>query len=495
MSFECNHHELGVGIESAEVAEILVKEGDNLEAEQIVMELETEKAVAELPCPRAGKIEKINVSEGDTVKVGQSILTLHEPDAAKEDDVEQTEQEDTEEVEADETHESESADESKGSESEVDDDAEVAENAEESDEDNEQPAAQVNEEDRSAAQAESEESKTGSNEHTEEEPEADADESADETDGDRISEDEELPEPAGPATRRLARSLDVELEEIEGSGPGGRVTQEDVVLQHDAAGGTADRIDPELPDFSQNGPIRTEKLNNIERAAAKNLSRSWRLIPHVTQHAMADVTQLDQDRRKYNDGLTDDSVRKISLTALAVKAVAAALQDFPRFNASIDPPRQEFIIKEHYHIGIAVETDKGLLVPVIRDAQEMSVSDIADQLECLVSRAREDNLTAEEMQGATFTISNQGPVTDTARQENGHQFDRLFTPIIPWPQAASLGISHARNEAVEADGQPRILLPLSLSYDHRINNGADAVRFLERICELFGGSFQLLVEL
>lgn len=470
MSFEFKLPELGEGVESAEVAEILVSEGDEVEAEQPVMELETDKAVAELPCPQAGTIEKINVSEGDTVKVGQLILTLRDgEDTDQKDQKPDTEQkQDVEQAEEPERSEKE-----EGVEEEVEDSGQTEDQA----------AARADEEEAEREEAEAEK------------PEGEAEEPVVEYDGADDVGDDEVPEPAGPATRRLARSLDVDLEQIEGSGPGGRITQEDVVRNHDAVAEGTEVAVPELPDFSRAGPIRKQQLSRIERVAAENLSQSWRLIPHVTQHALADVTQLDQDRREYNDSI-DDSGRKISLTALAVKAAVAALQDFPRFNASIDTLRQEIIVKEYFHIGVAAETDEGLVVPVVRHAEEKSVSDIAEELEDLVDRARAGKLTSDDMQGATFTISNQGPVANSQGQENGHHFDRMFTPIIPWPQAAILGISGAQR-AVSADdqSQSRQLLPLSLSYDHRINNGADAVRFMGRLCELFGGSFQLLVDL
>ena len=295
-----------------------------------------------------------------------------------------------------------------------------------------------------------------------------------------------LPPAAGPATRRLARKLEIDLQAV------GAPDQGDVLLrktwsrrtimsatfpsQHGAG-------QPSLPDFEQFGPVDRQPLNKIARTATKHLGTSWRIIPQVTQHDLADITQLEAARRHYLES-HGQSGPKITLTAIAIKAVSTLLKELPQFNASLDTEEEQLIFKRYYHIGVAVDTEEGLLVPTIRDADQKSIVELAAELMEVAQRARGRKLDLKDMEGATFTISNQGSIGGTA-----------FTPLVSFPQVAILGMSRARPEVQMVNGEPqeRLMLPLSLSYDHRVINGADAARFLARLTAELSDCFQLLV--
>jgi pyruvate dehydrogenase E2 component (dihydrolipoamide acetyltransferase) len=523
MSTEFKVPELGEGVESAEVSQIYVSEGDAIKADQPVMELETDKAVTDLPCPHAGTITKIHVSVGDTIEVGQTILTIEDRQGAKK-DAGETEEPPSEEPE-DETPAEPEADEEPDEEPEPEAEAEAEEEADE--DTDEQPEAEAEEEPEAEPDEEAEEEpedetpadeepdqseeppaakksgkkkrRKGKKAGVEEEQQAAEPEQETQTDTEEPAGAEEqadrseaeadadpLPPPAGPATRRLARELDVDLHEIHGSGSGGRITQVDIVQAHDQATPEAKprgMSQPPLPDFQKFGPVERQPLNKIARTAMKHLSTSWTTVPHVTQHDLADITQLEAARRRYVEG-AGQSGPKITLTAIAVKAVTTALKEFPRFNASLDEEQEELIIKQYYHIGVAVDTENGLLVPVIRDADGKTILEVAAELAELAERARSRKLSRADMEGATFTISNQGGIGGIA-----------FTPIVSFPQVAILGMSRARPELQMNDGRPesRLMLPLSLSYDHRVINGADAARFLVRLSAELSDSFQFLI--
>jgi len=537
MSVEFKVPELGEGVDTAEVSQIYVSEGDTIDADQGVMELETEKAVADLPCPHAGTIAKIHVSKGETIKVGQTVLTLEDQEPSSKEEEEAAEHADDESQEdepASETDEEkdEGTDEGKEeqqqketpSDEQKSDEAQTAKKKEQ-EKKKEKKAKETEKEAEKKASAEEEapprdeeEEKETEEPVTEEEPSAEQSEAgpATEEEGDEKAEKdempkagmeseetdeaekeepaektedkpEELPPSAGPATRRLARKLDVDLHDVEGSGSGGRITQEDVVKTHDRsrpAAAAAGRIpQPPLPDFTKYGQVKRQPLNKIARTAMKNLGTSWAVVPHVTQHDLADITDLESARRRYLAD-SDESDPKITLTAIAVKAAVAVLKQFPHFNASLDTEKEELILKEYYHIGVAVDTERGLLVPVLRDADQKSVIELAAELADVAERARLEKLSLKDMEGATFTISNQGGIGGTA-----------FTPIVNFPQVAILGMSRARPEVQLNDGHPqeRLMLPLSLSYDHRAINGADAARFLVRLSEELSDCFQLLI--
>jgi len=276
---------------------------------------------------------------------------------------------------------------------------------------------------------------------------------------------------ASPAVRAMARDLGVDLGAVRGTGPSGRITREDVkawvreARSTPASGAVA--AARELPDFSRWGPVRREPLPAIRRATAAAMIRSWSEIPHVTQFDQADVTGLEQLRQDYNQGPGAEAGR-LSMTAFAVKAAAAALRQFPKFNASLDLAASAAIFKERIHVAVAVDTERGLLVPVVRDADRKDLAGLAAEIDRLAMRAREGKLGPDEMSGATFTVSNLGGLGTT-----------FFTPIVNWPEVAILGVGRAQTLPVWRGErpEPRSVLPLSVSYDHRWIDGAEAARF------------------
>lgn len=458
MSVEFKLPELGENITEAEVAELLVSEGDQIEAEQNVVELETEKAVVELPCPHAGTVAKVHVTEGATIKVGDVVLTIDEGD---EGDAESKPEEDDETK--DESQDDQAADDSE--EQEKDEDEEPEKKSK--DEEKEKPEKKKDD-----AAAKEDEKKAAK-------PQADQD-------------DGTPPPAAGPATRLLAKKLGVDLRNVTGSGPNGRIVQEDVEeYVHDemtrkssSDGGGGSTSTPKLPDFSKFGEVEREKLSKLNRTASDQLSRSWRVIPHVTQHEVADVTDLEAARKQFLSAAAKDTP-KITMTAIAVKAVAQLLKEFPRFNSSLDADAGELVLKKYVNIGIAVDTEAGLVVPVIRDADEKTLRDVAGEMIELAEKARERKLSMDDMQGATFTITNLGGIGGTQ-----------FTPIVNWPEVAILGMSRYQKQPALVEGQlrERLMLPLSMSYDHRVINGADAARLIVRLANILQSAFALLAD-
>jgi pyruvate dehydrogenase E2 component (dihydrolipoamide acetyltransferase) len=286
---------------------------------------------------------------------------------------------------------------------------------------------------------------------------------------------------AGPATRRIARELNVDLQRVAGSGRGGRITQEDVkAYMRGLAGGGfvggARGTAPPLPEFERFGAIERQPLTNVRRKTADHMALAWSQIPHVTQHDEADVTDLDVFRRAQKG-----PGPKLTMTVFALKAAAIALKQFTQFNSSLDLPNGHLILKRYYHIGVAVDTERGLLVPVLRDVDRKSVNELAQELLEAAEKARQGKV---EMSGGTFTITNLGGIGGTG-----------FTPIINYPEVAILGMSRARLQPVIKDGAmtPRLMLPLSLSYDHRVIDGADAARFTRRIAELLEQPLTMLL--
>ncbi len=438
MSIEFKLPEVSEGVESADVAEILVSEGDIITANQIVAEVETEKALAEIECPYAGRVSKVHVSPGDTISIGATILTI-DTDAS---------------VEAPAEKEPDTA-----------------------------PAAEEKPETTSAPTAAKQEKEVTQPVET---PSAVA--SSPVASAQQANEDRP-PAPAGPATRRMARDLGVDLYDVKGSGPGGRITQEDVqhyVKQKLSAPATSGGpvAAPPLPDFSEFGPTRRERLNKIGKMAAEHLTRSWNVIPHVTQQDLADITDIELARKQFLQG-TGKNGPKVTMTAIAVKAAVTALKAFPKFNSSLDPETMEIVYKDYFHIGIAVDTPNGLVVPVVRDADQKSLLEIASEVVELAVAARDRKLSMENMKGGTFTITNLGGIGGTG-----------FTPIVSYPEVAILGMSRGQKELKLIDGEleERLMLPLSLSYDHRVVNGADAARFIVKLSALLSDPFTLLSE-
>lgn len=277
----------------------------------------------------------------------------------------------------------------------------------------------------------------------------------------------------------MARELGVDIAQVPGNGPGGRISFEDLkVYIRDlntgrAAPSRAGRPSVPLPDFTRWGTVEREAMRAVRRATATRMAQAWTTVPHVTQHDKADITKLEQFRKEYARKAEGRGV-KPTVTAFALKVAASALKMFPQFAASLDTEREEIIYKRYWHIGVAVDTDRGLLVPVIRDVDRKNIVELSLELAAAAEKARNRKLAPEEMEGGVFTITNLGGIGGTA-----------FSPIVNWPEVAILGMSRSNFEPVYIDGlfQPRLMLPLSLSYDHRLIDGADAARFLRWVAE------------
>lgn len=441
---------LGEGVQTADVAAVLVSAGDVIEADDPVMELETEKAVVELPCPHAGKVKKLHVSEGDTVEVGALILTI------------------------------ETSSKVGGGQ------GKAAPAPEKKQESPPQKAAESKKREEALAAKPREDAEPVRQQTPQRQPESSTAQEATGT-----------PVPAAPSTRRLARQLGVDLRQVRGSGRGGRITQDDVqgfvrqqlqkpsLPARSQGGGVAlagSLAPPPLPDFSKFGLVEREKMNKIARTAAENLTLSWNVIPHVTQQDRVDITDLEAARKRFSQGLGKNGP-KVTMTAIVMKALAKCLQAFPKFNSSLDPETNEIVYKRYYHIGCAVDTPNGLLVPVVRDCDKKSILEIAAAITDLAEKARDRKLPVDAMQGATCTVTNLGGIGGVG-----------FTPIVNYPEVCILGMSRGQQELRLSDGQleERLMLPLSLSYDHRVINGADAARFVVALGNLLSDPFQLL---
>ncbi len=459
MAIDVKLPELGENIEAGDVAAVLVSPGDQVAKDAPLLELETDKAVVEVPAPEAGVVAAVHVKAGDTINVGDTIASLDPAgtDGAGTDGA--------------------GAENGAGVEAAGDIGASAAAPAATPApappaEPEPEPPAPV-----PAAVTPSPAADAGAAPQPMPAPPPAAGEPA----GGR-------PIPATPAVRRLAREIGVAIDAVTGTGPGGRILPDDVkatakrLLQAPAAGPAP--AAPPLPDFAQWGPVERAALNAVRRTSAAHLTGVWQTVPAVTQQDKADVTELERLRKHYGPRV-EAAGGKLTVTAILVKVVAAALKVFPQFNASIDLPRSEVVYKRYYHVGIAVDTEHGLLVPVIRDADQLNVIAIARALGDLSARARARKLSLAEMQGGTFTISNLGGIGGSH-----------FTPIINAPEAAILGVSRAAWEPVWQDGAfvPRLRLPLSLTYDHRLIDGADGIRFLRWVAEALEQPLLLALE-
>lgn len=410
--------EVSEGVTKVDVASVAVKVGDTIASGAVVCEVETDKAVAEINCPHAGTITAVHIKPGTTIPIGELLLTINASSGVP-----------------------------------------VASSA---------PAPAPK------AAAEVAAPKAGPAPVASAAPASPAAALAARPDG--------PPAPAGPATRRLARKLGVNLKLVKGSAAGGRITIEDVeayvrdrmaqpsVPAAASAPGFGIVQAQPLPDFSKFGPVEKQPMNKIFRTAASNLHAAWVTIPHVTQHDLADITELEAARKRYVKANANSP--KITMTAIMIKAVVGALKAFPNFNSSVDMVSGELVIKQYYHIGVAVDTPNGLVVPVIRNCDQKNILQVAAELTEIATKARDRKLKTEDMQGGTFTITNLGGIGGTA-----------FTPIVNYPEVAILGMSRSINQLVLENGQvnERMMLPLSLSYDHRAINGADAARFIVKL--------------
>jgi pyruvate dehydrogenase E2 component (dihydrolipoamide acetyltransferase) len=298
------------------------------------------------------------------------------------------------------------------------------------------------------------------------------------------------PVPAAPHVRRLARELGIDIHNVPGNGPGGRINENDVKLHAkgllSAGAGTASTHvkQPALPDFGKWGKIERVSMRGVRRKTAEHMWEAWSAIPHVTQQDKADITELEQLRTKFGPKAAEAG-GKMTVTAIALKVCASALKIFPQFNASIDMEKEEIVYKQFINIGVAVDTDRGLLVPVIREVDKKNIVELAAELTGLSKKARDKKLSPADMEGGTFTITNLGGIGGTG-----------FSPIVNYPEVSILGLSRSSMEPVwmENKFEPRMVLPLSLSYDHRLIDGADAARFLRWIAEAFEQPFLLSVQ-
>lgn len=440
MATEFKLPELGENIESGDLTKVLVSVGDAIEKDQPVIELETEKATIEVPSPVSGTVKEIHVKEGQTIKVGQLILTVEDCVAGKAEEKAAKKAPPAAEAAADTAAKKLAAEKPK-----------------------EQKAP--------AAVEETQEEKTKAEALDEVRP------SAPSPPPPAVAREVA---PAAPSVRRLARELGIDINRVPGSGPGGRISDEDVkayakrlITEGVAARPAAAPAAVPLPDFSKWGEIERKPMSNVRRKTAEHMSLAWTTIPHVTHYDKADITELEQFRKRHSEQV-QAAGGKLTVTAIALKVAASALKVFPQFAASIDAGRNEVIYKKYCHIGVAVDTDRGLLVPVIRDADQKNIIELAVELQNVSEKARSKKLTLEDMAGGVFTITNLGGIGGTA-----------FSPIVNAPEVAILGMARGRWEPVFVNGlfQPRLLLPLSLSYDHRLIDGADAARFLRWVAE------------
>ena len=406
MTIEFKLPELGENIETADVVSLLVSEGQQIEGNQGVLELETDKAVLELPCPHPGKIVKFHVKPGESINVGQTLLTI-DPEA--------------EEVSA---------------------------------------AAQTPSEKPAPA------TKPASIDPVPATPPT--------TSG---------PIPAGPWARRLARELGVDLRQVSGGGARGRIRPEDVKAAAGPAVGTQPVVAPGEPGSDNWGPIRTERMSKIRRTIAAQMSRSAAAIPHVTNFDDADTTDLEQLRKSVPKGFLGENI-KLTTMPFVMKAVAMALRRHPLLNATIGGENEQVIYKEYVNLGVAVDTPRGLVVPVMRSVDTMTIPDIARSIITIAERARASQFGIEDLRGGTFTISNLGALGGA-----------YSTPIINHPEVAILLLGRSRwLPMVRGDKiEPRLMMPLSLSYDHRLVDGAAAARFLNEVIDYLQSPGKLLL--
>ena len=473
--------ELGENVAGGDVMRVMVDVGDTIARDQPVLELETDKATIEVPSTVAGTVKEVRVKKGDKVEVGAVVLTIDEASGNGAGAKAAPQEPAAPEQAAPQADAKPAEDESAEDESAEDVEAGLQARA---------PQEQKSAEQKPAEQKPGEPHKVlpmPQRGQQEAPPAAPAPAARAEAPRDRGPL-----APASPAVRRLAREIGVVVDQIQGSGPGGRISQDDVkeharriLSSVGGAAGTAPagaaRAARALPDFQKWGEIERQPWSNIRRATSEHLSYAWNTIPHVTQFDKADVTALEELRRKYKDQVAKAG-GNLTVTAMLVRIVATAVRKFPQFNASIDTERGELVFKKYVNVGVAVDTDRGLLVPVIRNADQKNITEISIEINQLAAKARDKKLSLEEMSGGGISISNLGGIGGT-----------YFTPIVNWPEVAILGVSRTSTEPVWRNDsfEPRQMLPLSLSYDHRVIDGADAMRFLRWVVEAIEQPFLL----
>ncbi|MFZ0731776.1 MAG: dihydrolipoyllysine-residue acetyltransferase [Candidatus Sulfotelmatobacter sp.] len=448
--------ELGENISQGDLVRLMISPGTKVSEGQPVMELETDKAVVEVPSSVTGVVKEVKVKEGEKIKVGQVIFTLEgggataAPARPRSAPVE---------------HVSGQHGARLAFQAAIRAEGKTEEQALPPD----QPQAAV-----PAFSMPAQLGKVAGTEHRQ-------------------------PVPAAPHVRRLAREVGVDIYDVKGSGPGGRISEDDVkgyakslltaaVSVAQSAPRAGHFAQPKLPDFSKWGKIERVSMRGVRRKTAEHLAEAWNTVPHVTQHDRADITELEHLRARFAPK-AEEAGGKMTVTAIALKVCAAALKVFPQFNASIDIDKEEIVYKQYINIGVAADTDRGLLVPVIRDVDKKNIVELAVELSQLSKKARDKKLAPADMEGGTFTITNLGGIGGIG-----------FTPIVNYPEVAILGLSRSRVEPEWIESkeggkfEPRLILPLSLSYDHRLIDGADAARFLRWIAEAFEQPFLLSVQ-
>lgn len=434
--------EVGEGIEAGTVVAVLVKAGDRVEIDQPVLELETDKAVVEVPSSVAGVVEKVHVQANAEARIGQVVLTVAEgaEAAAETKDAAKSEPEPAPE---------------------------------------EKPEAGAEEETETKAAPTDEGKAPRTLAETPSAPVAEPD-----TGGRRLI-------PAAPSVRRLARELDVDLRAVVGSGVLGRVSAEDV--QRYATGGPgagrpgAVAVEaPPLPDFSRWGETERVAMSGIRKVTVRTMAQAWANVPMVTHFDEADATHFEELRQRFK-GMVERAGAKLTPTAMLLKVIAVALRRFPDFNASIDVGTQEIVYKKYVNLGTAVDTEHGLLVPVIKQADQKSVVELAVELGEIAEKARNRKLTPDDMSGGNFIVSNLGGIGGTG-----------FTPIVTPPDVAILGVSRSAMKPVwdakKGEFTPRLMMPLALTYDHRLIDGASAARFVRWVCQAVEEPYLLTLE-
>lgn len=433
--------EVSEGVTAGTIISLSVAVGDQVEEDQTLLEFETDKAVVAIPTPVAGKVTEINVAEGDKVAIGALIMSVESVASEAEDPVEELPQPVTEE-----------------------------------------PATPT-----TAPDPKPQQPLTPVRQQPVDHP----------LDLTPVRRDDRVA-PAAPSVRRLARDLGVDIYQLQGSGPAGRISAEDVrlfvreTMQQLSAGDTTVmamgnsaslQAQRPLPDFSKWGEISTEPLTTVRELTADAMAYAWATIPMVTQYDKAEIEGLEEFRKDFNYRVAGEA--KLTMTAILVKVCAAALKTFPQFNSSLDLSRKELILKHYQHIGVAVDTPNGLLVPVIKDAGQKGIEQLAIELNELADKTRQRKISPADMEGGCFIISNLGGIGGDA-----------FTPIIYAPQVAILGVSRAEMRPVwnGREFEPRLMLPMSLSYDHRVIDGADGARFLRWICQALEQPIHLVMK-
>lgn len=466
MAIEIKLPVLGDGIDSADILEVLVGEGEQIQKEQGIVEVETDKATVEVPSSHSGKVSRVHVSEGETIKVGQTLITLEEAEAPAAAPPEQPP--------------------AKTETAKSPTQQQPPPKKEPADGQKKQPA-----------RAESPPAPPPTRDSTTADQPPAAPKPAPRTAARAAETPTESPRrggilPAGPAVRRFAREVGVDLQRVHGTGHGGRITREDILdvvrqanqAARSAPSGTAPAT-AEPQDVQQDawGPVRVEKMTKIRKTIAAKMHESWTTVPRVTNMDDADVTELERIRQASKADYADKGIKLTSLP-FVVKSVAMALRDHPAVNAMLDMANEQIVYKQYVHIGIAVDTERGLLVPSLRNADRLSIAEIARQLASIAENARSGGFSLDDLRGSTFTISNLGAVGGT-----------YSTPIVNTPEVAILLVGRSRKMPVVVNDQivPRLMMPLSISYDHRLVDGATAARFLNDVIAFLEAPSRLLL--